>query len=101
MSLTHSKKTLVHYHIMKSGGSSINHAFYCYAYNQRQFIKTALANNLESDIINDLNKDLGKAAFGQPIEMAFMQTMEIMSHQGIVFFMKKVNHHISMDITYH
>jgi len=63
MTLTHSKKTLVHYHIMKSGGSSINHAFYCYAYNQRQFIKTALANNLESDIINDLNKDLGKAAF--------------------------------------
>ena len=56
MPLTHSKKTLVHYHIMKSGGSSINHAFYCYAYNHNLFMKTALANNLGSDIFSTLNK---------------------------------------------
>ncbi len=63
MPLTHRKKTLVHYHIMKTGGSSINQAFYCYAYNQHQFIKTALAKNLESDIFDDLNTNLGKAAY--------------------------------------
>ncbi len=63
MPLTHSKKTLVHYHIMKTGGSSINHAFYRYAYNERQFIKTALAYNLESNIFNNLKINLGSATY--------------------------------------
>jgi len=63
MPLTHRKKTLVHYHIMKTGGSSINHAFYRYAYNERQFIKTALANNLESDIFKDFKMNLASAAY--------------------------------------
>ena len=63
MPLTQSKKTIVHYHIQKSGGSSINHAFYCYTYNHKLFIRTAIANNLESDKFNNLNIDRGKAAF--------------------------------------
>tara|TARA_A100001011_G_C14318687_1_gene849304 strand:- start:6118 stop:7023 length:906 start_codon:yes stop_codon:yes gene_type:complete len=63
MLLANNKKTIVHYHIQKSGGSSINHAFYSYTYDEKVFKKTAQKHKLDQDIYDELSMNYGKASY--------------------------------------